>query len=118
MNKRTQIPRDELVENTWYVGRGRNANVALWCRVGKAPAGRLTFLTIGFTFHNPVIKDEDYYMTEHDQGTQTQDGQPIRKLVSYGCFQPFMAISEGTNTEPVGTSAWDRHYAKTLSFTD
>lgn len=95
---RTQIPREELIEGRWYVGRGRNGNVALWGRIGKNP-GRLTFLTVGFTFHSPVIKDEGYYGPED------------------GCFQPFALIDEGAVVESVGTNpGWDQHYAKTVRF--
>jgi hypothetical protein len=97
MNKVQQIPREQLIEGRWYAGRGRNGNVALWCRLGKSP-GRLTFLTIGFTFHNPVVKDEGYYEADH------------------GCFQPFLLLDEGTVTQPVGTAAWDRHYALEMAF--
>jgi hypothetical protein len=96
MKNSTQIPQDKLVEGRWYVGRGRNANVALWARVGKNP-GRLTFLTIGFKFERPDVKDEGYYGPED------------------GCFQPFAVIDEATVVEPAGTGpGWDQHYAKML----
>jgi hypothetical protein len=95
----TIIPKAQLVEGRWYVGRGRNANVALWCRVGDP--GQLTFLTIGMTFGTFVVKDEGYYCdTEGEVG---------------GCFQPFALIEEGQVFEPVGYGkGWDQHYAKTL----
>lgn len=97
MDTKTQIPVDRLIEGRWYVGRGRNANVALWGRIGKNP-GRLTFLTVGMTFHQPNVKDEGYYEPEG------------------GCFQPFALIEEGTAVESVGTNpGWDQHYAKKLS---
>ena len=93
----TQIPKEELIEGRWYVGRGRNANVALWCRIGD----RFTFLTIGFTFKQPVIKDEGYFnMLQED-----------------GCFQPFMLIDEGEVTNPWGDKpGWDKHYARCIIF--
>lgn len=107
-----QIPEAELIEGRWYVGRGRNANVALWCRIGKPPGGRLTFLTIGFTFHSPVVKDEGYWMDEREIG---QSGH--KKLISYGCFQPFMLIDEGSVVQAVGTEpGWDSHYAVEMKF--
>lgn len=94
----SQIPESELIEGRWYVGRGRNANVALWTRIGKPPGGRLTFVTVGSTFHQPVIKDEGYYGPEA------------------GCFQPFALVEEGLVSEPVGDKpGWDQHYAKKLS---
>ena len=97
MKKLTLIPQDKLVEGRWYVGRGRNANVALWVRIGKNP-GRLTFLTIGFKFHQPDVKDEGYYGPEE------------------GCFQPFAVIAEGTVVESVGAEpGWPQHYAKVLA---
>ena len=37
----------------WYIGKGRNANVAYW--TGS------TFLTIGKKFNHYVIKDEGLY---------------------------------------------------------
>lgn len=76
------------------MGRGRNANVALWTRIGD----RLTFLTIGFTFGQPVIKDEGYYGP------------------ASGCFQPFKLIEEGTVAVPIGTGpGWDQSYAQKLN---
>ena len=93
-NVLSQIPQDKLIEGRWYVGRGRNANVARWIRIGS----RLTFVTIGLRFDDPVIKDEEYY------GQET------------GCFQPFALIQEGVVVEPVGTGpGWDAHYAKRLA---
>ena len=96
MSTLQQIPQDQLIEGRWYVGRGRNANVARWCRIGENP-GRLTFLTIGFKFNLPNVKHEGYY------GPQD------------GCFQPFQLIEEGRVAEPIGPDkGWDQHYAKTL----
>jgi len=90
----TQIPEDKLIVNRWYVGRGRNGNIAKWVQIGP----RKTFLTIGETFKHPNLKDEGYY-------------DPAS-----GCFQPFALIEEGTVVEPVGTEpGWDRHYAKVLA---
>jgi hypothetical protein len=110
---REVIPQDQLVEGTWYVGRGRNANVALWGRCGKN--GKLTFLTIGFTFHNPNVKDEGYYREQRHHGHETKEGQVVRELVSYGCFQPFRPIFEGRTVESLGSEpGWDKHYAKVL----
>jgi len=107
-----QIPEKDLIEGRWYAGRGRNANVALWGRIGKGEKSRLTFLTIGFTFHNPVVKDEGYWMEEREIG-QTSD----KKLVAYGCFQPFLLIDEGTVEQAVGTEpGWDSHYAVEMKF--
>lgn len=105
-----QIPEADLIEGRWYVGRGRNANVALWCRIGKP--GKLTFCTVGFTFHNPVVKDEGYWLDERVVGHT-----PEKTLISYGCFQPFMLIDEGTVVQPVGTEpGWDSHYAVEMKF--
>lgn len=95
--KLTKIPQDKLIEGRWYLGRGRNSNVAIWTGT--------TFLTVGFTFRQGVVKDEGYY-------AETQ-----------GCFQPFMLIDEGYTLEALdGTSGgmkglgkgWDAHYAKSL----
>ncbi len=90
----TKVPRKQLIPGRWYVGRGRNANVALW--TGE------TFLTIGFRFRQPDVKNEGYYEDDAAQG---------------GCFQPFALIVEGVVTEPVvpgATVGWDAHYARTL----
>lgn len=92
-----QIPMDDLLEGRWYVGRGRNANVALWASIGP----RLTFLTIASKFGQMVIKDEGYYHEDPQCG---------------GCFQPFALIEEGSVAEPVGPDnrGWSAHYAKQL----
>ena len=96
----TQIPKQRLIEGRWYAGRGRNANVALWGRTGKGPDSELTFLTVGFTHHNPVVKNEDYWMNTD------------------GSFQPFLLIDEGTVTrQAVETKpGWDKHYAVEMTF--
>jgi len=94
-----QIPVEQLIEGRWYAGRGRNANVALWGRIGKGDKSRLTFLTIGFRFHQPDVKDEGYYGAEA------------------GCFQPFKLIDEGTVAESVGSEpGWDKHYAREMTW--
>ena len=95
--KLTQIPQDKLVTGRWYAGRGRNANVAVWTGA--------TFLTVGFTFKQGVVKDEGYYGPAE------------------GCFQPFQLIDEGYTLEGLdgstggmkgGGRGWDAHYAKSL----
>jgi hypothetical protein len=92
---RKMIPREELIEGRWYVGRGRNANVALWTRMGKTD--RFTFLTISFKFNQPDVKDEGYYEKDH------------------GCFQPFALIDEGLALQTIGGEpGWEQHYAKLL----
>ncbi|MGV0949225.1 MAG: hypothetical protein ACOYB3_01040 [Azonexus sp.] len=97
--KLAQIPEDKLIVNRWYVGRGRNGNVAKWVNMGQ---GRKTFLTIGETFKSPNLKDEGYHHEDPKEG---------------GCFQPFALIDEGTVVESVGTDpGWDRHYANSMSF--
>ena len=70
---KTQIPRCQLEIGRWYVGRGRNANVAQWD--GKH------FLTIAEKCGSMVVKKEGYYEAE------------------YGCFQPFLLIDEGENPD-------------------
>lgn len=94
--KLTQIPKDKLIDGRWYVGRGRNANVARWTRMGDTD--RFTFLTVGMTFKQGVVKDEGYY--------EATDG----------CFQPFLLIDDGFTLEPIGPGdkGWDIHYAKSL----
>lgn len=92
-----QIPREELVEGTWYAGRGR-ANVALWGWVGRGDRRRLTFLTIALVSHQP------------------NEGRGSYMPIDDGCFQPFRAIAEGTVAEAMGmgTAARDNHCAKLL----
>ncbi len=82
------IPKNKLVEGRWYVGRGRNGNVAMW--------NGHNFLTIGMKFDNAVVKTEPYY----EETT--------------GCFQPFYQVDEGEMTEPFGTTGWSAHYGHTL----
>jgi transcriptional regulator with XRE-family HTH domain len=95
-----QTPQDKLVEDRWYVGRGRTANVARWVRIGENP-GRLTFVTIAWKIDQFVVKDEGYYRIDEEEG----------------CFQPFALIDEGTVVESIGPGpAWGRHYAKVMSF--
>lgn len=87
-NKLTVVPKPQLMEGRWYVGRGRNANVALWN--GKY------FLTIGMKFDNAVVKTEPYYEE------------------TSGCFQPFQQIDEGTMVVPFGKTGWDAHCGSVL----
>lgn len=110
----TQIPQKDLIEGRWYVGRGRNANVARWSRIN----GRVTFLTIGFTFDTPNVKDEGYWKDEQVLGQTTNPATGMdKKMIAYGCFQPFLMIAEGDVTKPIGnTPGWDSHYALEMSF--
>jgi len=86
-----------LIVGRWYVGRGRNANVALWGPVTRGHV-RLTFLTIGHNMQGATLKDEGYFAN------------------TGGCFQPFLLVDEGTVAEPFSHKpGWDQHYAKTLS---
>ena len=97
MQTLSQIPEDQLIVGRWYVGRGRNGNVAKWIQIGP----RKTFMTIGETFKHPNLKDEGYHHEDPKEG---------------GCFQPFALIEEGTVAEPWGTDpGWDQHYAKRLT---
>jgi hypothetical protein len=82
------IPKAKLVEGRWYVGRGRNGNVALW-------NGR-NFLTIGMKFGDAVVKTEPYYEE------------------TSGCFQPFSPVVEGKIINPFGKQGWDAHYGSAL----
>ena len=82
------ISKDELVEGRWYVGRGRNGNVAIW--------NGQYFLTIGMKFDDAVVKTEPYY----EETT--------------GCFQPFYVVDEGKMIEPFGKHGWDAHYGSAL----
>lgn len=89
--KLKQIPKQELIKDRFYLGRGRNSNIGYW--------DGQNFLTIDFKSKNKGysrIKVEGYYEKE------------------YGCFQPFMLIPEGNMIEPFGKIAWDKHYGKTL----
>lgn len=84
----TVINIDKLKPSRWYIGRGRNSNVALW-------DGEF-FITVGTSFGRFEVKYESYY---------TDDG---------GTFQPFLCIDEGVVLEPFGSDGWDRHYGKLL----
>lgn len=87
---RKQISKENLETGRWYIGRGRNGNVALW--------DGAVFLVIGEKFEKYVIKSEHYY-------TATD-----------GCFQPFLIIDEGRMIEPFEKVGWDRHYGATMEF--
>jgi hypothetical protein len=82
------IPKSKLVSGRWYVGRGRNGNVALW--------NGQNFLTIGMKFEQAVVKTEPYYEEKS------------------GCFQPFYEVDEGKMIEPFGKLGWDVHYGRVL----
>ncbi len=86
---KTKIPREELLLDRWYVGRGRNANVGLWD--GKY------FLTIGEKCGRMVVRKETYYETEA------------------GAFQPFLLIDEGVVTEKANDGS-KLFYAEKLGF--
>ncbi len=83
-----QIPKKELIEGGYYLGRGRNSNIGYW--------NGNDFLTIGFKFNEPIVKAEGYYEKKK------------------GCFQPFMLIPKGEMIESFGKTAWEKHYGKTL----
>jgi hypothetical protein len=82
------IPKTQLLKDCWYVGRGRNGNVAFW--------DGQKFLSIGFKFDEAVVKREPYYEE------------------TSGCFQPFYPVDEGKMIEPFGKSGWDAHYGRWL----
>ena len=82
------LPKEQLIRGRWYVGRGRNANVALWD--GE------DFLTIADKGREMVVKRAPFYEKES------------------GCFQPFLLVEEGQMVEPFGTSGWDAHYGYSL----
>jgi hypothetical protein len=86
---KTKIPREALLLDRWYVGRGRNANVGLWD--GKY------FLTIGEKCGRMVVRKETYYATEA------------------GAFQPFLLIDEGSVIEKVADGS-KLFYADKLAF--
>lgn len=82
--KLKQIPKKELIDKKYYLGRGRNGNIGLWD--SKCDC----FLVIGYSFGESRIKSEGYY--------EKIRGKP--KLgKNYGCFQPFMLIDEGEMIE-------------------
>ncbi|HMC66928.1 MAG TPA: hypothetical protein VKI65_18470 [Gemmataceae bacterium] len=85
-----QIPQEQLIKGSYYVGRGRNGNVGLW-------DGEV-FLVLGWKFDEYVIKEEPYYTHES------------------GCFQPFALVDEGVMAEPFGKIAWDKHYGRRMEF--
>lgn len=96
--KYKQIPEQDLIENAWYVGRGRNANVAKWD---------------GFCFL--VLGEQGYRMAVD---SNQWDSVPKIKMEEYwakegGTFQPFLRIDEGVNIEPI---ADETSYAATLEF--
>lgn len=82
------LGKDQLITDRWYVGRGRNGNVACWD--GE------NFLTVSYKFDEPTVKIEPYYEADS------------------GCFQPFLLVDEGQMIEPFGKFGWDAHYGKTL----
>ncbi|AKU11287.1 hypothetical protein AzCIB_1382 [Azoarcus sp. CIB] len=98
----TQIPREELQVDRWYVGRGRNGNVGLWngdCFLVIAEGGRKAGPAAGDWVPEWRIKQEPYW-------TETE-----------GCFQPFRLIDEGRGDDERGLG-WNSHYVKALTFYD
>ena len=90
----TQIPKENLMKDRWYLGRGRCSNFGVWN--GKF------FLTFDYKFGLPTIKYEAYY--EELTG----------ELINHGTFQPFLLLDEGQLADPFGERGWDKHYGKTL----
>ena len=86
---KTKIPREALLLDRWYVGRGRNANVGLWD--GKY------FLTIGEKCGHMVVRKETYCATEA------------------GAFQPFLPIDEGEVIQKASDGS-KLFYAEKLEF--
>src|ERR1051325_2379704 len=82
------LAKDQLIPGRWYVGRGRNSNVALWD--GE------NFLTVAYKGEYPDVKIEPYYEADS------------------GCFQPFLLVPEGQMIAPFGQSGWAAHYGSAL----
>lgn len=87
---KTQIPLADLIPGRWYLGRGRNANVAFW-------TGRV-FVTIGLKRGIGWDVKLESFFTEND-----------------GCFQPFLLLDEG-RVDPLGRNGWNKHYGRSLIF--
>lgn len=85
-----QIPKDELREGAYYVGRGRNGNVGMW--------DGHHFLVISSKFDKWVVKVEPYFEQYE------------------GCFQPFKLVDQGVQTDAWGAGPWDRHYCRQVEF--
>jgi hypothetical protein len=85
----TVVQIDLLIKDTWYVGRGRNANLGLW--------DGDWFLVLAKKFDQYVIKREDYY------------------TATWGTFQPFMPLlfDKGSVFE---RGKHDRPYCEKLVF--
>lgn len=64
----TQILKEQIIQNRWYLGRGRNTNIGL--------SYNDLFLTLCPKFNQWVVKLEGYYEE------------------NCGCFQPFSLIDE------------------------
>ena len=97
MTKYTQIPRNALVTDHWYVGKGRNGNIGLWngedffvpAKIGKKVGPREWISEWS-------MKKEPYFEADS------------------GCFQPFKIVDMGIVCVPTG----ERDYALTMSFND
>lgn len=97
MTQYTQIPRNALVTDQWYVGKGRNGNMGLWdgedflvpAKIGQKVGPREWLMVWG-------IKREPYFKADS------------------GCFQPFKMVDMGT----VGVPAEALNYALTMLFND
>lgn len=95
-----QLPLHALTVGCWYVGRGRNGNVALWD--GKH------FLTIGSEFGSSRVKLEPYWYSVSNPKADPQN---------YGTFQPFLELDEGIIVEPVESADGAGYgYARTMVF--
>ena len=95
-----QLSLQALKPGRWYVGRGRNNNVALW-------DGQM-FLTIGFEFGIARVKLEPYWFSIRDPNASPEN---------YGTFQPFLEVNEGALVEAVDPDDGAVYsYAKRLAF--
>ena len=70
-----QIPKSELLNEHWYRGKGRNADMGLWLERFQV------FAVVGKKFNNYVLKFEGYW-TRKD-----------------GCFKPYIVMAANYDIE-------------------
>jgi hypothetical protein len=94
-----QIPLEHLEPGVWYVGRGRNNDVALWTGT--------YFLTIGSEMGRASMKRELYWQVTPDVSFASNVEENL------GTFQPFLALDTG---DELNTLESEGRYTSVLGF--
>ena len=113
----SQIPLQDLEVDSWYIGRGRRANLGLWNGDSFAVLVNRCGSWAGSSYYtresSPCVKYENYYIAELSSELLKSDFYPF----SCGTFQPFLKVDFGQTIEEIENSTDAMYgYAKKIRF--